>query len=139
MRRLVPGERLDHVHRFMTKSLASKMRDAGVFLPHVNCESDDRLISLGQLCCPHHVSHYLGMDVHDSSTMSRVRPLQSSMVVTNEPGLYFPSYSKVHAVVLACFVYLFFFSPQARFSERACVSVSETHCSRTLAKELAAR
>jgi len=104
MRRLVPGERLDQVHRFMTKSLASKMRDAGVFLPHVDCESDDRLISLGQLCCPHHVSHYLGMDVHDSSTMSRVRPLQSSMVVTNEPGLYFPSYSKVSQMIHPDFV-----------------------------------
>ena len=124
MRRLVPGGRLDHVHRFMVRSLAAKLRDAGVFLPHVNCHTDDQLALIGQLCCPHHVSHYLGrdfyvllrslmhsycieqfynclvtsgMDVHDSSTMSRGRPLEPSMVVTNEPGVYFPSYLKVRS------------------------------------------
>ena len=40
-------------------------------------------------------SAFSGMDVHDSSTMSRTRPLEPSMVVTNEPGLYFPPYLKV--------------------------------------------
>jgi len=104
MRRLVPGERLDHVQRFMVRSLATKLRDAGVFLSHVNDQSDDHLASLGQLCCPHHVSHYLGMDVHDSSTMSRVRPLEPSMVVTNEPGVYFPAYLKVSQMIHSDFV-----------------------------------
>ena len=60
MERLVPGEKLDHVHRFMLKTLARKLRDAGVFLPHVPCDSEESLAPLGQLCCPHHVSHYLG-------------------------------------------------------------------------------
>jgi len=104
MRRLFPGERLDHVHRLMIRSLAIKLRDAGVFLPHVNCHSDDQLASIGQLCCPHHVSHYLGMDIHDSSTMSRSRPLEPSMVVTNEPGVYFPSYLKVAQLVHSDFI-----------------------------------
>ena len=63
MERLVPGERLDHVHRFMLKTIATKLRDAGVFLPNVSCLSDDGLVALGQLCCPHHVSHYLGSDI----------------------------------------------------------------------------
>lgn len=36
--------------------------------------------------CPHHVSHYLGMDVHDTPTISRSVHLQPGMVCTVEPG-----------------------------------------------------
>ena len=40
--------------------------------------------------CPHHVSHYLGMDVHDTPLVSRNVPLVPGMTITLEPGLYFP-------------------------------------------------
>ena len=40
--------------------------------------------------CPHHVSHYLGMDVHDTPSVSKSRPLLPGMVITIEPALYFP-------------------------------------------------
>uniref|UniRef100_A0A8C9L3B0 Xaa-Pro aminopeptidase n=1 Tax=Pavo cristatus TaxID=9049 RepID=A0A8C9L3B0_PAVCR len=40
--------------------------------------------------CPHHVGHYLGMDVHDTPDISRSVPLQPGMVITIEPGLYIP-------------------------------------------------
>ena len=38
--------------------------------------------------CPHHVGHYLGMDVHDTSTISRNTKLLPGMVITSEPGKY---------------------------------------------------
>lgn len=36
--------------------------------------------------CPHHVSHYLGMDIHDTPLMSRNAVLEPGMVFTMEPG-----------------------------------------------------
>lgn len=36
--------------------------------------------------CPHHVGHYLGMDVHDTPDLSRSQPLQPGMAITIEPG-----------------------------------------------------
>ncbi|KAI9233266.1 MAG: peptidase M24, structural domain-containing protein [Podila humilis] len=39
---------------------------------------------------PHHVGHYLGMDVHDTGDISRSRVLKEGMVITIEPGLYIP-------------------------------------------------
>lgn len=45
--------------------------------------------------CPHHVSHYLGMDIHDTPLIDRDRKLVPGMVFTVEPGEYpkncFPS------------------------------------------------
>ena len=38
--------------------------------------------------CPHHVSHYLGIDVHDTGKVNRNIPLDTGMVITIEPGMY---------------------------------------------------
>lgn len=40
--------------------------------------------------CQHHVSHYLGMDVHDTPLISRSINLVPGMVCTVEPGIYIP-------------------------------------------------
>ena len=39
---------------------------------------------------PHCIGHYLGMDVHDTSSMSYNQKLQPGTIVTIEPGLYIP-------------------------------------------------
>ena len=44
--------------------------------------------------CPHHVSHYLGIDVHDTGKINRNIPLETGMVITIEPGMY--SYFNTH-------------------------------------------
>ena len=41
--------------------------------------------------CPHHVSHHLGMDVHDVPSVSKTSPLLPGMVITLEPGCYVPA------------------------------------------------
>ncbi|KAJ1549753.1 hypothetical protein HK405_002428, partial [Cladochytrium tenue] len=46
---------------------------------------------------PHHVSHYLGLDVHDTPSIPRNRKLKKGMVVTVEPGLYVPNSSQFPA------------------------------------------
>lgn len=52
---------------------------------HLTCCAHFRLASV---YCPHHVAHYLGMDVHDTPTILRSEPLRPGMIITVEPGLY---------------------------------------------------
>ncbi|XP_035577848.1 xaa-Pro aminopeptidase 3 isoform X4 [Zalophus californianus] len=51
---------------------------------------NNQLIKAARKYCPHHVGHYLGMDVHDTPDMPRSLPLQPGMVITVEPGIYIP-------------------------------------------------
>jgi len=59
--------------------------------------SESELIHECDRLCPHHVSHYLGMDVHDTATVPRNIPLQSGVCFTIEPGVYIQrSNAKIH-------------------------------------------
>lgn len=40
--------------------------------------------------CPHRISHWIGLDVHDSGSVSLDTPLQKGHVFSVEPGIYFP-------------------------------------------------
>ena len=39
---------------------------------------------------PHHVGHYIGLDVHDTPGQSRSASLREGQCVTVEPGVYVP-------------------------------------------------
>ncbi|MCI4395205.1 hypothetical protein PGIGA_G00177810 [Pangasianodon gigas] len=82
----VPGVSLDHIYSSMLTLLAKQLLQLGV-LPHDTDYAD--ALKAARRYCPHHVGHYLGMDVHDTPELSRSQPLQAGMAITIEPGLYF--------------------------------------------------
>lgn len=47
------------------------------------------LLQLAYELCPHHASHYLGMDVHDTNSVSRNIKMRAGMVITVEPGKFY--------------------------------------------------
>lgn len=64
----------------------------GKYLQEVNLIPKDKegqeLARAAFKFCPHHVSHYLGMDVHDCPLVSRSNRLLENTVFTVEPGNY---------------------------------------------------
>lgn len=79
---------LDEMFAHMLRLLAEELSQLGIIPPNTPFPQQ---INLARKFCPHHVSHYLGMDVHDTSGISRSAKLQPNMVVTVEPGIYIPS------------------------------------------------
>ncbi|XP_072127831.1 xaa-Pro aminopeptidase 3 [Mobula birostris] len=83
-----PGISLDNIYAFMLNLLGQKLKDLG-FLQE-KCQND--VFRAVRKYCPHHVGHYLGMDVHDTPDITRSIALQPGMVVTIEPGIYIPEH-----------------------------------------------
>lgn len=81
-----PGISLENIYAFMLNHLGQKLKDVGVL--QEKCKHD--IYKTVRRYCPHHVGHYLGMDVHDTPDISRSIALQPGMVVTIEPGIYIP-------------------------------------------------
>ena len=77
---------LDMVYHDMCHLLGIQLQQAGLIPKDL---SGNKLLAAAYTYCPHHVSHYLGMDVHDTSKISRSIRIQPGMVVTVEPGSYF--------------------------------------------------
>ncbi|XP_061830487.1 xaa-Pro aminopeptidase 3 [Nerophis lumbriciformis] len=80
-----PGVSLDHIYSTMLALLGRQLRRLGIVKAG---SSDADALKAARHYCPHHVGHYLGMDVHDTPELSRSQPLQSGMTITIEPGLY---------------------------------------------------
>ncbi|XP_063704331.1 xaa-Pro aminopeptidase 3 [Culicoides brevitarsis] len=76
---------LDELFEIMCLELGKCLKEIGLIPKHV---SGVELARAAYKFCPHHVSHYLGMDVHDTSTISRGLKLEPGMCFTIEPGLY---------------------------------------------------
>ncbi|PVV00273.1 hypothetical protein BB560_005352 [Smittium megazygosporum] len=75
-------ESLNDIHRFSERLFTEQLKRLG-FENHSSSFLRDRLY-------PHHISHYLGINVHDTNVISRSLELETGMVVTVEPGLYVP-------------------------------------------------
>lgn len=79
------GRTLDDLFDTMCLRLGQLLQEAGLLKRTL---AGNELVRAAFLFCPHHVSHYLGMDVHDTPLISRKIPLQPGMVCTVEPGIY---------------------------------------------------
>ncbi|KAH7135760.1 peptidase M24, structural domain-containing protein [Dendryphion nanum] len=71
---------LDKLHKIATTNLEDGLKDLGF-------DMSDGAISI---LFPHHVGHYIGLDVHDSPGYPRNKHFQKGMCVTVEPGIYVP-------------------------------------------------
>uniref|UniRef100_H0Y1R5 Xaa-Pro aminopeptidase n=1 Tax=Otolemur garnettii TaxID=30611 RepID=H0Y1R5_OTOGA len=77
-----PGTSLDNIYSMMLKLIGQKLKELGI----MKNVKENNGFKAARKYCPHHVGHYLGMDVHDTPDMPRSLPLQPGMVITIEPG-----------------------------------------------------
>ncbi|CAI5439765.1 unnamed protein product [Caenorhabditis angaria] len=78
--------KLSLLFRKMNELLAASFGELGL----IKTRNHREMIEEAEKLCPHHVSHYLGMDVHDCATISRDIDLPPNVVFTIEPGVYVP-------------------------------------------------
>uniref|UniRef100_A0A336M323 CSON011162 protein n=1 Tax=Culicoides sonorensis TaxID=179676 RepID=A0A336M323_CULSO len=83
---------LDELFEIMCLELGKYLKEIGFIPKHL---SGVDLARASYKYCPHHVSHYLGMDVHDTPSISRAIKLEPGMVFTIEPGLYISADNRV--------------------------------------------
>ncbi|XP_063178577.1 xaa-Pro aminopeptidase 3 isoform X2 [Chroicocephalus ridibundus] len=82
-----PGMSLENIYSLMLSLIGQKLKELGILKSSI---TDSHFFKAVRKYCPHHVGHYLGMDVHDTPDISRSLPLQPGMVITIEPGIYIP-------------------------------------------------
>ncbi|XP_021937310.1 probable Xaa-Pro aminopeptidase 3 isoform X2 [Zootermopsis nevadensis] len=76
---------LDNLFHAMCTLLGQHLQELGVLSSRA---TEEELSRAAYSFCPHHVSHYLGMDVHDTALIPRSVPLEPGMVITIEPGKF---------------------------------------------------
>nr|DBA18264.1 TPA: hypothetical protein GDO54_016536 [Pyxicephalus adspersus] len=84
----ISGTSLEDLYSHMLIELAKKLKELGIVRGHY---SSSQALKTARRLCPHHVGHFLGMDVHDTPDVSRSLSLQPGMVITIEPGIYIPA------------------------------------------------
>ncbi|XP_076549350.1 xaa-Pro aminopeptidase 3 isoform X2 [Osmia lignaria lignaria] len=85
IRQLKEFPSLDQLYHDMCSLLSKRLQEIRLIPKDL---SRTELFSAVHTYCPHHVSHYLGMDIHDTGKMSRNLKLQPGMIITVEPGIY---------------------------------------------------
>ncbi|XP_030544924.1 intermediate cleaving peptidase 55, mitochondrial isoform X2 [Rhodamnia argentea] len=76
-----PGTTIREIHKYSVEMLCRGFKEIGLL--------KDDWSSYHQLN-PTSIGHYLGMDVHDCSSVNYDRPLKPGVVITIEPGVYIP-------------------------------------------------
>ena len=74
------GLSLDRLHRITDNMLREGLRDLGFDVSGRNMEQ----------LFPHHVGHFVGLDVHDAPGHPRTGALVEGNCITIEPGVYVP-------------------------------------------------
>ncbi|KAK2715265.1 xaa-Pro aminopeptidase 3-like isoform X2 [Artemia franciscana] len=80
-------DNLADLYSLMVKLLGKNLLSLG-FFKSVGAKELNRKVSQ---YCPHHVSHFLGMDVHDVPNLPRSYRYEKDVIMTVEPGVYVPS------------------------------------------------
>jgi len=89
--RVAPGVTLEQIHAASLEELSRGLVDLGIVEGPVERVLEEKL---HQKYTVHRTSHFLGMDVHDvggEEHEGAPRKLRPGMLLTVEPGLYFPS------------------------------------------------
>ena len=72
---------LDKLHRVAENGLTHGLKDLGFDTARSDCL---------ETLFPHHVGHYIGLDVHDAPGYPRTDRLRENQCITIEPGIYVP-------------------------------------------------
>ncbi|KAI9864229.1 MAG: hypothetical protein M1824_005624 [Vezdaea acicularis] len=75
---------LDKIHEIATTGLRDELQSLGFDLKGHDTKGD--LFGL----FPHHVGHFVGLDLHDTPGVSRKDNLKARQCITIEPGIYVP-------------------------------------------------
>lgn len=79
-----PDTSLQHLYDLMLQRICKYLVEETIIR-----QNDSAAIA--QKICPHHVGHFLGLDVHDTPSIPYTRHFQPGMVFPLEPGIYFPA------------------------------------------------
>lgn len=87
IKKVRPGVRMIDVYHAAAKELTYGLRYLGILKGDVS-----QLVKKGAFkpYFPHGIGHSLGIDVHDATPQGQESILEKGMVITIEPGLYFP-------------------------------------------------